>query len=204
MDRVLFTIGHSTHGLEPFLSLLASHHIESVCDVRSIPYSRRNPQFNREPFKEALAEAGITYVFLGKELGARSTNPACFIEGKVQYSSLVKEPIFAEGIKRLQEAIERDRVTLMCAERDPLNCHRTILICRELQTPALSIEHILANGSIETNDAAETRLMSMLNIQPDLIHDQRECIERAYEIQARNIAYSLPKNVADRAPRLPK
>jgi uncharacterized protein (DUF488 family) len=98
MDRTLFTIGHSTHTLEHFLSLLTKHQIDAVCDVRSIPYSQRNPQFNRERLKKALGEAQIAYVFLGKELGARSDNPACYIEGKVQYNYLVDEPLFRHGL----------------------------------------------------------------------------------------------------------
>jgi len=200
----LFTIGHSTHELEHFLSLLAKHRIEAVCDVRSIPYSQRNPQFNRESLKEALRKAQIAYVFLGKELGARSDNPACYIDGKVQYSSLADQPIFIAGLKRLQEGIERYRVALMCAERDPLTCHRTILVCRELKTPQLNIEHILGDGSIETNHAAEIRLMSMMNIRPDMIHDERECIERAYESQANNIAYVIPENASGRERRAAK
>jgi uncharacterized protein (DUF488 family) len=199
MERTLFTIGHSTHTIDHFLGLLKRHQIGAVCDVRSTPYSQRNPQFNREPIKEALQDVGLAYVFLGKELGARSDNPACYIKGKVQYSHLAAEPIFREGLRRLQDGIERYRVALMCAERDPLTCHRTILVCRALRSPGLTIEHILADGSIETNQAAEMRLMSILNIQPDMIHDELECIERAYESQANHIAYVIPSFSPDRS-----
>jgi uncharacterized protein (DUF488 family) len=192
MEKHLFTVGHSTHTLEYFLSLLEKHRVEVVCDVRSVPYSQHNPQFNREALKEQLQAVGISYVFLGKELGARSDNPACYIDGKVQYNHLVDEPNFAEGLRRLGIGIGRFRVALMCAERDPLSCHRTILVCRELRAPDLCIEHILADGSIETNAAAEKRLLSMLNIRPDMIHDERDCIEQAYEMQASHIAYVLP------------
>jgi uncharacterized protein (DUF488 family) len=204
MERTLFTIGHSTHTIDHFLSLLKKHQIGAVCDVRSIPYSQRNPQFNREPIKDALRDTGIAYVFLGKELGARSDNPACYIEGKVQYSCLADEPIFREGLRRLREGIERYRVALMCAERDPLTCHRTILVCRKLRGPGLTIEHILADGSIESNSAAELRLMSLMNIQPDMIHDKLECIERAYESQANKIAYVIPNFTPDRSSQVAK
>lgn len=197
MHQTLFTIGHSTHSLEHFLSLLVKHRIDAVSDVRSTPYSQRNPQFNREALKLALRKAGIEYVFLGRELGARSDNPACYIDHKVQYNYLVDEPIFQDGLRRLREGIERFRVAIMCAERDPLTCHRTILVCRELRASHLNIEHILADGSIETNRDAEIRLMSMLNIQPDMIQDERECIERAYETQANNIAYVVPQKAKD-------
>jgi uncharacterized protein (DUF488 family) len=192
MQKHLFTIGHSTHTLEYFIDLLAKHKVGAVCDVRSVPYSQRNPQFNREPLKEHLRAAGLSYVFLGKELGARSKNPDCYIDGKVQYNYLVDEPIFSDGLRRVRNGMERFRVTLMCAERDPLTCHRTILVCRELRAPDLEIEHILADGNIETNAAAEKRLMSMLNIHPDMLHDERDCIEQAYQTQANHIAYVMP------------
>lgn len=192
MHKTLFTIGHSTHPMEHFVALLKRHDVQAVCDVRSVPYSQHNPQFNREPLNERLRAAGVSYVFLGKELGARSDNPACYIDGKVQYNYVVDEPIFQQGLRRLRKGIEKFRVALMCAERDPLTCHRTILICREIRAPYLSIEHILADGSIETNSTAERRLMSMLDIRPDMFHDERECIEQAYEKQASNIAYVMP------------
>jgi uncharacterized protein (DUF488 family) len=192
MRRTLFTIGHSTHSLERFLGLLATHRIEVICDVRSVPYSQHNPQFNRETLKDELRVAQISYVFLGKELGARSDNPACYIDGKVQYNYLVDEPIFQEGTRRLRKGIENFRVALLCAERDPLTCHRTILVCRELRAPDLSIEHILADGSIETNEAAERRLMSMLDMRPDMLVSEPDCVEQAYEKQAKSIAYVIP------------
>lgn len=193
MHNTLHTIGHSTHTIEQFLSLLRKHRIQVVCDVRSKPYSQHNPQFNRESLKERLRDAGISYLFLGKELGARSDNPACYINGKVQYNYLVDEPTFKEGLRRLRAGVQKYRVTLMCAERDPLTCHRTILVCRELRADDLSINHILADGSIETNNAAERRLMAMVNIRPDMLANEPECIEQAYEIQANNIAYVVPQ-----------
>jgi uncharacterized protein (DUF488 family) len=192
MQKNLYTIGHSTHALEHFLMLLAKNNVSAICDVRSAPYSRHNPQFNRESLKEQLRAVGIAYVFLGKELGARSENPACYIDDKVQYNYLAEEPLFVEGIKRLKAGMDRFRIALMCAERDPLTCHRTILVCREMRSPDLTIEHILADGSIETNADAEKRLMAMLDLRPDMLRDEHQCIERAYDVQAHNIAYVRP------------
>src|ERR1700733_10047901 len=173
MRKTIFTIGHSTHTLEYFLSLLTKHGIQAVGDVRSVPYSQRNPQFNREPLMQRLRAADIAYVFLGKELGARSDNSGCYIDGKVQYNYLAKEPAFLQGLGRLRKGIESHRVALMCAERDPLACHRTILVCRALRSPDLEIDHILADGAVETNVAAEKRLMLMLNLHPDMFHGER-------------------------------
>ena len=191
MRKTLFTIGHSTHSLEYFTNLLVKQAIQAVCDVRSVPYSRHNPQFNREPLKEHLATTGISYVFLGNELGARSSNPRCYLDGKVQYNYLAEEPTFLEGLRRIQKGIESLRVALMCAERDPLMCHRTILVCRELRSEKLEISHILPDGTIETNVAAEKRLMSTMNIRPDMSNSEIDCIEQAYDKQANDIAHAI-------------
>jgi uncharacterized protein (DUF488 family) len=197
MRKTIFTIGHSTHTLEYFLSLLTRHGIQAVGDVRSVPYSQHNPQFNRESLMQRLRGAGIAYVFLGKELGARSDNSGCYVDGKVQYNYLAEQPVFLEGLRRLRKGIESHRVALMCAERDPLTCHRTILVCRELRSVDLEIDHILADGAVETNIAAEKRLMSMMNLRPDMFHSERDCIEQAYEKQANRIAYSVRAGNSD-------
>jgi uncharacterized protein (DUF488 family) len=193
----LFTIGHSTHTLEHLTDLLKKHNVQAVCDVRSVPFSRHNPQFNRRPFSQELKRLGIYYGFLGKELGARSDDPNCYVDGKVQYNYLAEEPRFVKALQRVTNGINTYRVALLCAERDPLTCHRTILVCRELRSPDLSIEHILADGSIETNEAAEKRLMSILNIWPDMLNSERDCIERAYDKQANIIAYVKPSENPD-------
>jgi uncharacterized protein (DUF488 family) len=195
MRKTIFSIGHSTHTLEYFLSLLAKHGIQAVGDVRSVPYSQRNPQFNRELLMQSLRGVGIAYVFLGKELGARSDNLGCYIGGKVRYDYLAREPAFLEGLGRLRKGIESHRVALMCAEKDPLTCHRTILVCRELRSPDLEIDHILADGAVETNAAAEKRLMSMWNLRPDMFHSERDCIEQAYEKQGNRIAYTRRRDL---------
>jgi uncharacterized protein (DUF488 family) len=193
MQRTLFTVGHSTHSIGHFVGLLAGRRIEAVCDVRSAPFSRRNPQFNKEALKAQLSSAGISYVFLGRELGVRSANPDHYIDGKVQYRSLAQEPAFREGLQRIRTGAETLRIALMCAERDPLDCHRTILVCRALRAPDLDIQHILADGTLEGRAAAERRLMNRLSIAPDMFHGEADCIERAYDSQADRIAYVRPR-----------
>lgn len=188
-ELTLFTIGHSMHTVEYFIDLLRKHGITAVCDVRSQPYSQFNPQFNRENLKEELKKNDIEYVFLGKELGARSENPSCYIDGKVQYNYLVDELLFKQGINRLCRGMKQYSVALMCAEKDPTTCHRMILVCREMRSIASQINHILANGGIETNSDAENRLMNTLKIVPDMFKSKSECIEDAYDKQGQRIAY---------------
>src|SRR5580704_11093658 len=106
---MLFTIGHSNHPIEAFIALLQRYGITAVGDVRSQPYSRYVPQYSRDALKTALARMGIAYVFLGKELGARSKNPDCYKQGKVQYDCLARQPQFAEGIRRVTEGMQQHR-----------------------------------------------------------------------------------------------
>ena len=187
---VLFTIGHSNHTLERFLELLSQHSIDAIGDVRSSPYSRYCPHFNQASLRSALAGTGIAYVFLGKELGARPDDPACFVNGRVSYTRLAARPEFREGLNRVRLGITKYRLALMCTEKDPLDCHRMILVCRQLRSPDLMIRHILADASIETNEAAERRLCDSLALQADLFTREAEVIERAYDRQAERITFT--------------
>lgn len=188
----LYTIGHSNHTLERFMELLAAHSITAVGDVRSSPYSRYNPQYNRETLQEELNKNGIQYVFLGKELGPRSNDPACYVNGKVQYHLLAMSTLFKEGIQRLNKGMESFRIALMCAEKDPITCHRAILICRHLRDEGISIQHILEDGSIEDNEDSIARMMKLLKIQDtNLFKGKEEIIQDAYNLQGEKIAYEL-------------
>jgi uncharacterized protein (DUF488 family) len=191
MQNTVFTIGHSTHSQERFIALLRQHGMTALCDVRSKPYSRMNPQFNREELKEALLAQGVEYRFLGKELGARSDDPNCYENGKVQYDRLAETESFKYGLKRVLRGMRDDfRIALMCAEKEPLECHRTILVARHLVALGVTVEHILADGSLENHDAALSRLARMINLrEPDLVHSREQLIADAYRKQGERIAY---------------
>lgn len=190
MSEPIFTIGHSTHPFNRFIPLLKQHSITALCDIRSNPYSRVNPQFNREILKQKLKQNGIAYVFLGKELGARSEDPACYVHGKVQYDLLARTELFQKGIDRILEGMKQFRLVLMCAERDPIECHRTILVARRLDALGFPIEHILGDGSLENHGHALGRLLRQLKVPGfDMFRSEKEVIEDAYRIQADRIAY---------------
>ena len=136
---------------------------------------------------------GIAYVFLGRELGARSNDPACYVDGKVQFHRLAATPLFQQGLRRLREGLKTYRLCLMCAEKDPVACHRTILICRHLRNPALKIRHILEDGSLENHNDLELRLQRLLELPcEDLFRDAGDLTEEAYDLQGQRIAYSRP------------
>ncbi|MGA8768270.1 MAG: DUF488 domain-containing protein [Candidatus Acidiferrales bacterium] len=190
MQEVVFTIGHSTHPQERFIALLRQHGITALCDVRSAPYSRVNPQFNREELKQALRASGIKYVFLGKELGARSEDPACYEDGKVQYDRLAHTDLFRLGLKRVLKGMKGYRLALMCAEKEPLQCHRTILVARRLVEHGLDVQHIHADGRLESHSEALSRLIRMLSLpEQDMFQSPEELLANAYRRQERRIAY---------------
>jgi len=188
---MIYTIGHSNHPIERFLGLLQPHAITAVADVRSTPYSRFNPQFRREKLQAALASVGIQYVFLGQELGARSQDPACYdSEGRVSYAKLARTELFRQGIARLRAGMADHRISLMCAEREPLDCHRTILVSRELVREGVPVTHILGDGSLESHQHTLQRLAEDLKlVRDDLFSDSAALIEQAYDLQAARIAY---------------
>ena len=188
---MIHTVGHSNHPIERFLGLLQPHGITAVADVRSTPYSRFNPQYRREKLQAALAEVGIQYVFLGEELGARSRDPACYDpDGRVSYTRLAKTALFLKGIERLKAGMATHRISLMCAEREPLECHRTILVSRELVRADVPVTHILGDGSLETHEHAMQRLATSLKLtDTDLFSDPADLVEQAYDLQAARIAY---------------
>lgn len=195
----LFTIGHSNHPVDKLIELLAMHGITAVCDVRSHPYSSYNPQFNREPFHQTLKGHDIAYVFLGKELGPRSNDPDCYINGKVQYNCIAGTDLFKEGLSRLKNGMKTHRIALMYAEKDPIMCHRTILVCRHLRSDAIKIRHILEDGSIEENEDSIRRLLRELGMQElNLFEKTEEVMEKAYDIQGEKIAY-ITKDEANTA-----
>ena len=133
---VIYSIGHSDHDLEAFIDLLHTHMITTVVDVRSQPYSRRVPVFDREHLARVLARIGLRYEFMGDTLGGRPSNPALYpthrVEGRPDYRLAAETDQFRAGIRRLLSLARSARVVMMCSEGDPGNCHRSALI-----TPAL-------------------------------------------------------------------
>lgn len=193
MQDTVFTIGHSTHPQKYFIHLLRQHGVTALCDVRSAPYSRMNPQFNREELEKALLEQGVHYRFLGKELGARSEDPRCYEAGKVQYERLGETALFQYGLKRvLQGMKEGFRIALMCAEKEPIECHRTILVARHLAGRGIDVAHIHADGRLETHDAALSRLARLVNLpEHDMFHSREELLANVYRKQGERIAYEI-------------
>jgi uncharacterized protein (DUF488 family) len=191
LNAKLYTVGHSNLSLEDFVSLLTLHGVTAIGDVRSQPVSSYTPHFSREPLAAALAKNGIAYVFLGNYLGGRSSNKACYQNGRLQYSRVMKEPSFATGIERVKTGMQQFRIALMCSEKDPLTCHRALLVGRRLSQDGVCVEHILSTGEAESQPALETRLLAKCKIPDgDMFRDREECIADAYRVQGDRVAHA--------------
>ncbi len=204
----LFTIGHSNHSSEKFIALLEEHGITALADVRSMPYSRYLPHFNKPDLQVLLPQSEIRYVFLGAQLGARPDNPDCYVEGKALYEKIAATDAFQQGLERLLNGAKDHRIALMCAEKDPLTCHRAILICQYLVDFNLEIGHIHSNGELEYHEDLEERMLKAQGLQdPEPIaqlslfpEPSKPCLDRpmrlrqAYQQQGEKIAYVEKQN----------
>jgi uncharacterized protein (DUF488 family) len=191
MERRVYTIGHSNHEFAKLLSLLQQHGVTAVGDVRSARYSKRYPQFSREPLEKALREANIAYVFLGKELGAVPDHPGCYENGSVKYDRLAKAELFQSGLDRVERGLQQHTLVLLCAEKEPLHCHRTLLVARHIEARGIRVEHILENGRVEPHVETMARLLRLLH-QPeaDLFRSPEQIVADAYEAWGNKIAYT--------------
>ncbi len=149
----IFSVGHSNHPLEKFLSLLHEYKIDLLVDTRSIPYSRFAPQFTSERIQSSLEKAGIQYLFLGRELGGRPEESEYYdSEGHVLYWKLANSSELREGIRRLEEESKVRCVAIMCSEEDPSYCHRRLLVGRVLSGRGIELDHIRGDGRVQTED----------------------------------------------------
>lgn len=190
----IWTIGHSSLGIDVFMGLLKAAGIEAVADVRSSPWSRHNPQFNREPLKDSLKAAGITYAWLGAELGGRPSEPRYYCEGVADYRLMRQAPAFASGLERITNGANTYRVALMCAEKHPLNCHRCLLVGRALHEAGRPIVHLLHDGATMTQADVEEELLVLAGRDgADLFAPHRERVDAAYWTQNSKNAFADPR-----------
>ena len=190
IETHVLTVGHSNHPLETFVSLLRQHGVTTLADVRSAPFSRFNPQFNRKSLDASLQAHSIAYLFLGHALGGRPEDRSCYENGRVRYDRLARTPLYREGIDQVVETAGVERLALMCAEREPLDCHRTLLVGRSLAERGATVSHILADGTLEAHDDTMDRLLDSVGLPAgDLLHSREELIEQALAQKEGRIAY---------------
>ena len=157
----LFTIGHGNHGIDKLLDLLDTNGVRTVVDVRTMPFSRYSPQFNKTDLDAVLAARDIRYLFAGKYLGGRPADPTCYksgilpVEGtdylhEVDYAEVMKRDWFLKGIHRLLELADLRTTSILCSEEDPARCHRHHLISKYIlaQDSEADVRHIRGDGNV--------------------------------------------------------
>ncbi len=190
--HTLYTIGYATKPIETFISHLQQYKIDVVADIRSVPYSKVFHEYHKESITAHLQQSGIRYVYLGEELGPRSKEATHYDEtGQVQFDRLMQSPLFEQGMVRLSQGIEKGfTVALMCAEKDPATCHRSLLVGYFLTRHNNSeILHIDYNGNIENQQALEQRICQIHGADADLFMSPEEREQHAYKTQLKNTAY---------------
>ena len=185
----VFTVGHSNHPPELFVGLLQRHSVEEVVDVRSSPYSRYSPHFNKDALEGSDVDIG--YVYLGGELGGRPKDRSCYDDdGRVLFDQVAETDPFIDALGVIIRAADERRIALMCAEKEPLECHRTLWWLRHWWRGAV-IEHILADGGLESHETAMDRLLDSFKLprNGDMFRNRYETIAEALARQAKRVAY---------------
>jgi uncharacterized protein (DUF488 family) len=156
---VVWTVGHSNRPADGLVELLHGQEIEVLADVRSQPYSRHNPQFRRENLQASVQQAGLRYVFLGKELGGRPPEPEFYdAKGHPRYDLVAQTGRFQAGLERLLTGAAIYRVAIMCSEEDPGRCHRRLLVTRALVGRGVEVRHLRGNGSVISEEELDREL----------------------------------------------
>ena len=193
----VFTIGHSNHSPEYFIKLLRAHEVNEVVDIRSAPYSGYASHFNHDFLKNALEKERIDYLFMGDELGGRPADPSCYDgDGRVMYDRVAETNGFKEGLNQVIRGADERRIALMCSEKEPLECHRTLLVAYNLTQWGIAVQNILADGELESYDEAMNRLLKlykMLSLQGDMFPPSRDglnkLIAKAVDRRAKQFAF---------------
>jgi uncharacterized protein (DUF488 family) len=199
----LFTIGHSNLEIADFLAVLAAHDVRILCDVRSRPASFRFPQFNREPLKAGLSSVGIRYEFLGETLGGRPADMRVYREdGLVDYAARRRAADFIEGIERALALSRTSVAALMCAEEDPLQCHRFLMICPALLERGISPVHVRRGGTLESQSEAEDRLLVLHGFEDVtsnslFVSGRDAALEDALVLQSKDFAFRASPESAE-------
>jgi uncharacterized protein (DUF488 family) len=196
IDQLVYTIGHSNHSIEYFIELLKTYSITCVIDVRSVPASSYNPQFNMENLQHSLKANNITWLHFGEEFGARHTEKELLDAfGKVDFDKVRNTPKFLSGVDRLVKGLEKGfRIALMCSEAEPFDCHRFSMISYYLVRNGFVVHHILKDKTFVTNEELEKRLLKKYERQIPAttlfeIFSEDDQLNLAYRLRNKDVAY---------------
>jgi uncharacterized protein (DUF488 family) len=194
---IIYTVGHSTHEIDYFVSLLKEYNVDYLIDVRSLAASSYNPQYNQEPLKNYLKKQGITYLHFPEEFGARFDDPDLLDGGKVDFEKVRKTFAFKNGMERLWQSIDKGHViALMCSESDPLDCHRFSMVSVGLVKDGFEVKHIMKDKTVKDQKELEDRLLKKYDNylpKPDMFNPNitiEDQLKEAYRLKNKEIGFS--------------
>ena len=194
----LYTIGHSTFEPAQLIDNLRKYKVDYLLDVRSIPYSQFAPQYNKENLEKLLQEMQISYFFMGKFFGARQNNREYYPKGYIDFEKFRKSKKFITGKKNVLKGLEDNNIAFMCTEKNPIDCHRTIMVARDFDLDGFKVEHILSDGSLQSQREIDQLLLEMYfpeRNQTSLFQEDNKgevwYINEAYKKQNEKIGYKM-------------
>ncbi len=186
---MVLTLGHSDHAIDDFFALVAAHGGEAVVDVRSTPYSRRVPWFDREPLRAAAEARGLGYSHRGGPLGGRPSGAGLMRDGVADYVAMAGTAAFVAAVAEVAAAALGTRQVLVCSERHPATCHRCLLVGRALVRQGIDVLHVDGVGGTVTQEGVEEALLARHALFPSLLEDRAAQVDRAYALQSRRHAF---------------
>ncbi|ANE50636.1 DUF488 family protein [Flavisolibacter tropicus] len=195
---IIYTVGHSTHQLDYFVSLIQEYGVTCLIDVRSVAASSYNPQYNQEPLKNYLKNHGVTYLHFSEEFGARFTDPDLLDDdGQVDFEKVRKSWSFKNGVERLWQGVEKGFViAMMCSESEPLDCHRFSMVSLALVRDGFDVKHILKDKSLKSHTDLESILLKKYDKKlpkPDIFNPNvsvADQLKEAYRLKNKEIGFS--------------
>lgn len=204
----LFTIGHSRHNMAYFLHLLELYQINYLLDVRSTPYSKYAPQFNKENISSELQNHNIGYSFMGNYFGARPNDIRLYSNaGYLDFEKVRESYRFNKGLENVMLGMSKgNRIALMCAEKDPIDCHRAILVARGFELYGIDVKHILENGHVQTQKKLNDRLLQIYYPDRGQLSlfdfnnpkNEFEYLQEAYKLRNKEIGYQIKDGIKAR------
>lgn len=199
---IVYTIGHSNYPEEKLIDMLKYYKIDTVVDIRGIPYSKYNVQYNKETIEQSLRSKGFIYIYMAKELAAKRMSKISYnAEGYADFEKVIKEEDFIKGIERLRNGCRKGyNIALLGAMQDPIRCHRSILCGRALRKAGFDVKHILDDYSTYSQEEIEEDLLDKYfpdraQITIDSLMgkgmDEEEMIKEGYRKANKEIGYRI-------------
>ncbi|MCL1820945.1 MAG: DUF488 domain-containing protein [Oscillospiraceae bacterium] len=204
MVDVLYTIGYSGFDIDAFVSVLRNKNVTVLIDVRSKPYSTYFPNYNKEILEKSLGKNGILYRNYSREFGAQQMNRAfCSPEGFLDFETFVKSDVFAEGFSKLENGMKQNYTfALMCAEKNPVDCHRAIMVSRPFHEAGHMVIHLLPDDAAMTQDDIEENMLDKYFPNRKQLtmfefdDDRSTLIANAYHIKNAEIGFRTEEQMA--------